>query len=120
MSSKIVTTPQFTRLAKKLAKKYRSLKTDLRDLSEELLENPHMGTLIGENLYKVRFAIKSKGRGKSGGGRLITFVDLLIEEKEEITHIVLLTIYDKSAKATLKDADIQKALQRYQKFKEEE
>ena len=64
---------------------------------EGLKENPRQGTLIGENIYKIRLAITSKGRGKSGGARIITYV---IDE-DEIVH--LLDIYDKSEKDNISD-----------------
>ena len=51
---------------------------------------PDAGTPLGKNTYKIRIAIKSKGKGKSGGGRVITY--LLSEQNE----LYLLTIYDKS------------------------
>jgi mRNA-degrading endonuclease RelE of RelBE toxin-antitoxin system len=60
------------------------------ELFEELVENPYLGTSLGDNRYKVRVAVKSKGKGKSGGVRVITY---LITENEEIYAI---DIYDKS------------------------
>jgi len=78
MSSKIIASSRFKREAKKLAKKYRSLGNDLAVLQENLLENPYLGTRITESSYKIRLAIASKGRGKSGGGRVITFVDVQV------------------------------------------
>lgn len=51
---------------------------------------PEAGTPLGNNLFKIRLAIKSKGKGKSGGARVIT---LVLHRKETI---VLLTIYYKS------------------------
>ena len=67
---------------------------------EGLKENPRQGTLIGENIYKIRLAITSKGRGKSGGARIITYV---IDE-DEVVH--LLDIYDKSEKDNISDNKI--------------
>jgi mRNA-degrading endonuclease RelE of RelBE toxin-antitoxin system len=64
----------FRRGAKTLAKKYPSLKQDISDFVIELAENPNMGTPLGNNMYKVRMAIRNKGRGKSGGARIITCV----------------------------------------------
>ena len=45
-------------------------------------------------------AISSKGKGKSGGARVITLT-VLISETD--TNIVLLTIYDKSECENLKE-----------------
>lgn len=86
---KVFFSEEFIRRAKKLLKKYRSLKTDIADLQQSLLKNPYQGTPLGENQYKVRLAINSKGKGKSGGARVIIY---LVKENEEI---YLLTIYDK-------------------------
>jgi len=60
------------------------------------LQNPETGTFIGNNCYKIRLAIGSKGKGKSGGARVITY--LYIGTK----IVYLLTIYDKGEKADLK------------------
>lgn len=97
MSFSIIATPNFERELKKIAKKYPSLKSDLLHLQRSLLENPTQGDEVFKNCYKVRFAIKSKGRGKSGGGRLITYV------KVQRESIYLLSIYDKSEKDTIPD-----------------
>ncbi len=59
-----------------------------------------MGSPIGKNCYKIRLAIKSKGKGKSGGKRVITnflFTDDVI---------FLLTIFDKSQKENLTDKEL--------------
>ncbi len=73
MKANVIVTPNFQREAKKLMKKYRSLKSELAELAEQLEENPKMGTLIGEDTYKIRLAVKSKGKGKSGGMRVRSF-----------------------------------------------
>jgi len=90
MSYKVIPTPEFKKLVKKLAKKYPSLKTDLQKLIETLVENPVSGIPLGHNLYKIRMKISSKNRGKSGGARVITF--LVTDDRE----VYLLHIYDKS------------------------
>ena len=69
MSYRIIAVPSFSRDAKRLSKKYASLKGELQTLQSELLQNPRLGTLIRENTYKIRLAVKSKGKGKSGGWR---------------------------------------------------
>ncbi|ELR67984.1 hypothetical protein C900_01457 [Fulvivirga imtechensis AK7] len=90
MSYNVIPTPDFKKLFKKLAKKYPSLKSDLQKLVDTLSENPATGTNLGHNLYKIRMAISSKGKGKSGGARVITF---LVTEDQEV---YLVYIYDKS------------------------
>ena len=83
-------TPEFEKQLKRLKKKHRSLPKDIKHLCEQLQENPVMGIPLGNNCYKVRLAISSKGKGKSGGARVITFVVLAENE------IYLANIYDKS------------------------
>lgn len=97
MSYKIEVTDDFQRQAKRLAKKYSSLRDELTLLQTELMENPTSGTSLGSNIYKIRLAVKSKGRGKSGGLRIITYV---IVKRE---YIFLLAIYDKAEMASISD-----------------
>lgn len=90
MKYKIKVTKHFEREARPLIKKYASLKKDLENLIGELEENPEMGIYLGNNLFKIRIAISSKGRGKSGGARVIS----LLIKKEESVYLV--SIYDKA------------------------
>lgn len=83
----------FGKFFKKYLKKHRSLKSDLEKLYNELLENPKLGTHLGDNLYKIRIAVKSKNKGKSGGFRVVTY---LLNETEQTVDVNLLIIYDKS------------------------
>lgn len=103
MNCRIIAIDYFKRNARKLLKKYSSLKTELATLEKLLLEQPHTGTLITENTYKIRLAVKSKGKGKSGGLRVIThIVEVTIQVKgisEQDITIFLVAIYDKSKMA---------------------
>ncbi|MFI5188060.1 MAG: type II toxin-antitoxin system RelE/ParE family toxin [Chitinophagales bacterium] len=90
MSYSIEVTKFFKRQLKRLVKKYPSLKSEFKKLTESLEENPEQGTPIGRNCYKIRLAIASKGKGKSGGARVITHVYVVRE------IVYLLSIYDKS------------------------
>lgn len=101
MSYKISTVSNFDRELKWLAKKYPSIKTDLLEFAENLIENPFQGDGLGKDCFKVRMAISSKGKGKSGGARIITCVKILDED------IILLSIYDKSEQS---DIDINKLI----------
>lgn len=107
MNYKITVTPSFLREMKRLAKRYKSLKQDLRELGRDLLLNPTQGISLGNNLRKVRLAITSKGKGKSGGARVITYTVILTEIDSEIK---LLTMYDKSERANLTEKEIQDIL----------
>jgi len=98
MNYAVQITDNFVRKIKKLAKKYKSLADDLEILKKELLENPEIGVPLGGNVRKVRMAIASKGKGKSGGARVIT-CDVLVDI--ENTDIFLLTIYDKNEQNTV-------------------
>jgi mRNA-degrading endonuclease RelE of RelBE toxin-antitoxin system len=90
MSYKINFTSDFERHAKRLSKKYKSLSSDLSKLVDQLKNDPESGIPLGNNLFKIRLRISSKGKGKSGGARVITF---LLKREEEI---YLVAIYDKS------------------------
>ena len=61
---------------KRLIKKYHSLKNELSELFEELAITPTLGTSLGNDVYKLRLGVKSKGKGKSGGVRIITYVEV--------------------------------------------
>jgi len=73
MSYNVKTIPLFDREIKRLVKKYASLKSEYEELIDELEKNPEIGTSLGDNLYKIRLAIASKGKGKRGGARIITY-----------------------------------------------
>ena len=90
MSYSIILTDHFKKEAKKLVKKYRSLKMELKALGNQLAENPTTGTPLGNEVYKIRLPIASKGKGKSGGARVITYVKVIHQ------MVYLVSIYDKS------------------------
>lgn len=58
---------------------------------------------MGGGVRKVRMSIKSKGKGKSSGARVITFNYLLEDDNREIT---LMTVYDKLERETISDKEI--------------
>lgn len=74
MSFDVIATEPFERKLKRLAKKYKSLASDLASIIEQLIENPILGTPIGKDCYKIRIAVTSKSKVKSGGARMITYV----------------------------------------------
>ncbi|MBB3837392.1 mRNA-degrading endonuclease RelE of RelBE toxin-antitoxin system [Runella defluvii] len=96
----ITFTPEFRREYKQLSKKYRSLDADMQGLIAKLQENPTLGTSLGNNAYKIRLAITSKNKGKSGGARVITYYI------SDDTELYLLSIYDKSEQEKISDNDI--------------
>jgi hypothetical protein len=102
-TTNVIPTPQFKREAKPLLKKYLSLSSELRELEQQLKENAHLGDKITENTYKIRVAVKSKGKGKRGGLRVISYIILKIVANDEIENIYLLAIYDKSEFENISD-----------------
>lgn len=103
MKHRVIPTPDFEKELRPLLKRHRSLHKDLLKLEKELEERPNAGTSLGHGLYKVRLAIASKGKGKSGGARVITYV--VTEDLE----VYLLSIYDKADYDTV-DAKAMKQL----------
>lgn len=87
----VVATTQFIKSAKAIAKRYRSFNTDYQNLIKELVKNPLQGNDLGNGIFKVRMAISSKGKGKSGGARIITFNAI-----ERNGCLYLIYAYDKS------------------------
>ena len=82
---------EFKRQFRRLRKKYQSLTDDLEDFQKELINNPLQGSDLGGGVRKIRMAIASKGKGKSGGARVLTLTVLVSDDAD----VTLLTIYDK-------------------------
>jgi mRNA-degrading endonuclease RelE of RelBE toxin-antitoxin system len=99
MSFEIQTTSYFDTEAKRLAKRHRSFIDDLEDFQKNLLKNPYQGTELSPGIRKIRLTIDSKGRGKSGGARVITFT-YLVDEKDGV--VILLLLYDKADASSIK------------------
>ena len=94
----------FKKEAKKLVKKFPSLKQELADLFTKLERNPTIGTSLGNDIYKIRLAIASKNRGKSGGARVLSFV------KITDTTVLLFSIYNKGDIDNLTDKEIKRLI----------
>jgi hypothetical protein len=104
MNFNVIVTSGFKKHAKSIAKKHRSLKTDIKELIDSLEKEPTQGEPLGKDCYKVRMAIASKGKGKSGGSRVITCVKVVEQD------VYLLTIYDKSDKENISDKELDNLL----------
>ena len=104
MKYNVLSIPPFDRQLKRLAKKYHSLKAEYKALVEELEKNPEKGIPMGNNCFKIRLAIASKGRGKSGGARVITHIYI------ENETVFLLSIYDKSEQTEISDKELKELL----------
>jgi hypothetical protein len=98
VANQVIYSKIFIRKAKELKKRHPSLISDLEKLEKSLLEEPRQGNDLGAGLYKVRLAVKSKGKGKSGGYRVITF---LIQQSDADININMLTIYDKADESSI-------------------
>lgn len=98
MNFEIIPTPDFERSFKALAKRHRSLKQDLLDFSRSLQDNPFQGVELSPGIRKIRMAIASKGKGKSGGARIITYTIVAAEMEG---RVYLMNIYDKSDFSTV-------------------
>ena len=104
-------TKNFKAEVKPLLKKYHSLHDDLLKLQRELSETPRLGISLGKDIYKVRLKITSKGKGKSGGARIISLVDTTIIGfaeliSEEEINVNLISIYDKSDVSNISDKEL--------------
>ena len=104
MSYKIKTIPRFDKDIKRLAKKYPSIKAEYIELVQSLKDDPQQGKALGNNCYKIRLAIASKGKDKSGGARVITYLQI------SDTSVYLLYIYDKSEMENIPDKELDELL----------
>ncbi len=107
MNFEVLTTPRFEKSAKALIKRHRSLKADLKDFIASLESNPLQGDELCPGLRKIRLAITSKGRGKSGGARVITYT---IFANEESGRVYLIDIYDKADYSSVDVAILKKII----------
>ena len=98
MNFEIITTADVDRTIKRLSKKYKGFDEDIRAFREDLKADPHQGVEIAPHIRKIRMAITAKGKGKSGGARVITF-DALVEQGGKL---YLLFIYDKAEASNVK------------------
>jgi mRNA-degrading endonuclease RelE of RelBE toxin-antitoxin system len=107
-------TDSFKKEAKPLLKRYKSLASDLANLEKDLLLNPLLGTPLGNNAYKIRLKIASKGKGKSGGARVISYLEteLIANLSSEGTETVvnLISIYDKSETAIITEKELKRLI----------
>lgn len=92
---------EFERQAKRLAKKYKTFVDDFAGFLSSIKENPYQGVDLGGGKRKIRMAVAAKGKGKSGGVRVITFNVELIDDKCVVVN--LLTVYDKQEISNVSD-----------------
>ena len=100
MNYKVEAVPNFKKEAKRLIKKFRSLKKELAELAQILENEPHTGTPLGNDCYKIRLSMDIKQKGKSGGAIVITYVYV------DKTTVYLLTLYDKGEYEDIPDKEL--------------
>jgi hypothetical protein len=119
MNIEVRITNNFKKEVKPLLKKYPSLLSELDDLQVELLSNPKLGESLGGGAHKIRLAIKSKRKGKSGGARVITLLESeiigFLEKDNGKTIVNLITIYDKSETENILDKELKELIKLYKK-----
>lgn len=103
---KIRISDEFKSAYKRLKKKHKSLETDFEALLVSLQANPRQGVEILEDIWKIRLNITSKGRGKSGGARVIVRIRIIMDELQ------LLYIYDKADFENVSDSYLRDILKR--------
>ena len=69
--------------------------------------NSRSGSSYGANIYNVRLADPSKGKGASGGFRVVTY--LVVERPGEVI-IQLITILNKSEEDSIAKEDVLKLI----------
>ena len=104
MNYKVIPTPEFIKNIKALKKRYKSVKRDVLSLAEELENNPTLGTELGNNTYKIRLKNSDNNKGKSAGYRVITYY---INKNQEV---FLVTIYSKTDKENILDAELKELI----------
>jgi len=92
MKTEIRITTNFKKEDKSLIKKLPSLVAELEQLQNQLLATPNLGKPLGNSAYKIRLSIKSKEKGKSGGGRVITFLETELLGLVEIENKIQIEI----------------------------
>ena len=100
MKFEVEALPNFEKEAKRLRKKFSSLGSELLGLIEQLEIDPFIGTALPRGFYKIRLSIKSKGKGKRGGARVITNVKVVHNK------VYLVSIYDKSEQSDISDEEM--------------
>lgn len=96
----------FLKEAKKLSKKFKHLKRDLKEAVNEIETKKDLGVYLGYNLFKKRVKNSSIPTGKSGGFRIIIYKQ--IEEK-----MILISIYSKTTKENLSDEELSQLIKQY-------
>ena len=100
----VIPTPGLLRQSARPEKRYHSWAGEADALAESLQTEPEQGVSLGSGCRKIRVAIASKNKGKSGGARVITLL------KQVGDYVLLLAVYDKSDRADLAPGEVEALL----------
>jgi mRNA-degrading endonuclease RelE of RelBE toxin-antitoxin system len=106
----IALTPRFKKDLRELAKRYRSIRSDLQPLIEQLQAGETPGDRIAGvkyQVFKVRLKNSNIQKGKSGGYRVIYYL-------KTDQGIILTTIYSKSDITDVSNEIIEEAIAQYE------
>lgn len=95
----VIALPEFAKNLKRLSKKYVSLKQEFGQFLDLTESVGPQGVDLGNGLFKARIAVKSKGKGKSGGLRIISYHEIILAKQDDTVYLV--AIYDKSELSTV-------------------
>lgn len=101
---------RFTQDFKNLLKRYRHIENDLRPLLDLLRHGDTPGdriTSVGYTVYKVRLPNRDAQRGKSGGYRVIYYL-------QTGDTVVMLTMYSKSEQSDVPTDAIRRIIQEFE------
>lgn len=73
-------------------------------LLDSLEKDPEQGTPLGNHCFKIRIAIASEGKGKSGGAKVV--IHVVVTDKV----VFLLDIYDKSEQDSISEKELAELL----------
>ncbi|MDE2750477.1 MAG: type II toxin-antitoxin system RelE/ParE family toxin [Chloroflexota bacterium] len=102
MPTRVDTHPTFRKRTRRLRRRFPSIHLDLRPIIQRLRNDERPGQLVprvGYTVYKVRLPNRAARRGKSGGFRVIYYVQFS-------DRVTLLTIYSKTDETDLSIAEI--------------
>jgi mRNA-degrading endonuclease RelE of RelBE toxin-antitoxin system len=106
----IALTPRFQRDLRELAKRYRSIRSDIQPLIDQLQAGEIPGDRIAGikyQVFKVRIKNSNIQKGKSGGYRVIYYL-------KNAQGIILTTIYSKSDLTDVSNEIIEQAIAQYE------
>jgi hypothetical protein len=109
--TKILTIPEFDKSLKILSRKFLSLKEEFQEFLEKTEKENVQGRSLGNGFYKARLAVKSKGKGKRGGLRIISHREIIYKIEE--TEITLVAIYDKNETSSIDRKYLEALLKKY-------